>query len=521
MSVLFNSLEQKLIDSDRGYDIPRIRAAFELADKAHEGQFRRSGEPYIEHPIHVATLLFEMGMDSDSIIAALLHDVVEDTATPLEFIAKTYGEDVAQMVDGVTKLGQLQYNSREETQAENVRKMLLAMNKDIRVILIKLCDRLHNMRTMDSMPPQKQRDKSLETMEVYAPIAHRLGISSIKEELEDLALKYLDPFGYQQIVDYLKQIELDHASFLQVITQRIREKLTESGFKAKFEISGRVKSVYGIYRKVFMNGRLFEEIYDIFAVRIITETVADCYGALGLMHDMFTPIANRFKDYISTPKPNMYQSLHTTVLSKEQQAFEIQIRTFDMHHHAEFGIAAHWKYKSGVKGKDKFDAKLEWIRNLLEAQKEADDAQDLIHDIKTDLSMDDVYAFTPRGDIKILPKDSTVIDFAYAIHSGVGNSMIGAKVNGRIVSLDYKIRNNDIIEILTTKTPGRGPSRDWLKIVKTSEARNKIRTWFKKTQREENVLEGKIEVEREFKNARVILDDKQLDEFILEIGKRH
>jgi len=521
MSVLFNSLEQKLIDSDRGYDIPRIRAAFELADKAHEGQFRRSGEPYIEHPIHVATLLFEMGMDSDSIIAALLHDVVEDTATPLEFIAKTYGEDVAQMVDGVTKLGQLQYNSREETQAENVRKMLLAMNKDIRVILIKLCDRLHNMRTMDAMPPQKQRDKSLETMEVYAPIAHRLGISSIKEELEDLALKYLDPFGYQQIVDYLKQIELDHASFLQVITQRIREKLTESGFKAKFEISGRVKSVYGIYRKVFMNGRLFEEIYDIFAVRIITETVADCYGALGLMHDMFTPIANRFKDYISTPKPNMYQSLHTTVLSKEQQAFEIQIRTFDMHHHAEFGIAAHWKYKSGVKGKDKFDAKLEWIRNLLEAQKEADDAQDLIHDIKTDLSMDDVYAFTPRGDIKILPRDSTVIDFAYAIHSGVGNSMIGAKVNGRIVSLDYKIHNNDIIEILTTKTPGRGPSRDWLKIVKTSEARNKIRTWFKKTQREENVLEGKIEVEREFKNARVILDDKQLDEFILEIGKRH
>ena len=522
MSVLFDRLEQSLIDSGRGYDTPRIRAAFELADKAHDGQFRRSGEPYIDHPVHVATLLFELGMDSDSVIAALLHDVVEDTETSLEYIAKQFGEDVAQMVDGVTKLGQMQYyTTREDVQAENVRKMLLAMNKDIRVILIKLCDRLHNMRTMDSMPPQKQRDKSLETMEVYAPIAHRLGISSIKEELEDLALKYLDPYGYEQIVNYLKQIEMDHKEFLQVISDRIREKMADSGFSSRFEISGRVKSIYGIYRKVFISGRLFEQIYDIFAVRIITESVADCYGALGLVHDLFTPIANRFKDYISTPKPNMYQSLHTTVISKEQQPFEIQIRTFDMHHHAEFGIAAHWKYKSGVKGKDKFDQKLEWIRHLLENQKEADDAQDIIRNIKTDLSMDEVYAFTPRGDIKILPRESTVIDFAYAIHSAVGNAMVGAKVNGRIVSLDYKVQNNDIIEILTSKAPGKGPSRDWLKLVKTGEARNKIRTYFKKTQREENVLEGKLEVEREFKNARIILDDKQQEEFILELGKRH
>ncbi|SCJ64145.1 GTP pyrophosphokinase [Anaerotruncus sp. 2789STDY5834896] len=517
----FEDLEKTLQESEKSYDLPLIEKAYHLADNAHAGQMRLSGEPYITHPLHVAALLVELGMDTDCIVAALLHDVIEDTDTPLEAVKKTFGEDVALLVDGVTKLGKIQFTTREDEQAENVRKMLLAMSQDIRVILIKLCDRLHNMRTLDAKPPQKQRDTSLETMEVYAPIAHRLGITTVKEELEDTALKYLDPFGYQQIQNYLAENKMDQEGFLQTITGRIRERLAD--YTDVIEISGRMKSVYGIYRKVFIAGKNFDEIYDIVAVRILCNTVNECYNILGLMHDLFRPIPNRFKDYISTPKPNMYQSLHTTVISKERMPFEIQIRTYEMHHTAEYGIAAHWKYKAGIRGggSDKMDERLAWIRQLLEAQKESEDARDLIRSIKSDLAIEEVYAFTPKGDVKSLPKGSTVIDFAYAIHSGVGNAMVGAKVDGRIVSLDYQIQNGEIIEIITSKSPGRGPSRDWLKIVRTSEARNKIRNWFKKTQREENILEGKIEVEREFKRNQISADDKMLEELLAGTYKKY
>ncbi|MGN8938446.1 RelA/SpoT family protein [Bittarella sp. HCP28S3_D9] len=518
MYLSYEQLREKLAAGDK-YDLAVIDRAYQLAYDAHGEQKRRSGEPYITHPVQVAALLWELGMDTDCVVAALLHDVVEDTPTSLEEVSKQFGPDVALLVDGVTKLGKIQFTTKEDEQAENIRKMLLAMSKDIRVILIKLCDRLHNMRTLEVMPEQHRRDKALEVMEVYAPIAHRLGISSVKEELEDLALKYLDPFGYYQIQEYLNSRKVDTEDFLEIVTGRIRERLKD--YEDVIEISGRVKSIYGIYRKVFMSGRSFDEIYDIVAVRILCNTVNECYNILGLMHDLFRPIPNRFKDYISTPKPNMYQSLHTTVISKEKMPFEIQIRTYEMHHTAEYGIAAHWKYKAGVRGSDKLDEKLAWVRQLLEAQKDSEDARDIITNIKSDLTFEEVYAFTPKGDVKSLPKGSTVIDFAYAIHSGVGNSMVGAKVDGRIVSLDYQIQNGEIIEIITTKSPNRGPSRDWLKIVHTSEARNKIRNWFKKTQREENILEGKIEVDREFKRNQIAVNDEQLEQLLMGVGKKY
>ena len=518
MYLSYEQLREKLAAGDK-YDLAVIDRAYQLAYDAHGEQKRRSGEPYITHPVQVAALLWELGMDTDCVVAALLHDVVEDTPTSLDEVSKQFGPDVALLVDGVTKLGKIQFTTKEDEQAENIRKMLLAMSKDIRVILIKLCDRLHNMRTLEVMPEQHRRDKALEVMEVYAPIAHRLGISSVKEELEDLALKYLDPFGYYQIQEYLNSRKVDTEDFLEIVTGRIRERLKD--YEDVIEISGRVKSIYGIYRKVFMSGRSFDEIYDIVAVRILCNTVNECYNILGLMHDLFRPIPNRFKDYISTPKPNMYQSLHTTVISKEKTPFEIQIRTYEMHHTAEYGIAAHWKYKAGVRGSDKLDEKLAWVRQLLEAQKDSEDARDIITNIKSDLTFEEVYAFTPKGDVKSLPKGSTVIDFAYAIHSGVGNSMVGAKVDGRIVSLDYQIQNGEIIEIITTKSPNRGPSRDWLKIVHTSEARNKIRNWFKKTQREENILEGKIEVDREFKRNQIAVNDEQLEQLLMGVGKKY
>ncbi|MCQ4950177.1 RelA/SpoT family protein [Bittarella massiliensis (ex Durand et al. 2017)] len=518
MYLSYEQLREKLAAGDK-YDLAVIDRAYQLAYDAHGEQKRRSGEPYITHPVQVAALLWELGMDTDCVVAALLHDVVEDTPTSLDEVSKQFGPDVALLVDGVTKLGKIQFTTKEDEQAENIRKMLLAMSKDIRVILIKLCDRLHNMRTLEVMPEQHRRDKALEVMEVYAPIAHRLGISSVKEELEDLALKYLDPFGYYQIQEYLNSRKVDTEDFLEIVTGRIRERLKD--YEDVIEISGRVKSIYGIYRKVFMSGRSFDEIYDIVAVRILCNTVNECYNILGLMHDLFRPIPNRFKDYISTPKPNMYQSLHTTVISKEKMPFEIQIRTYEMHHTAEYGIAAHWKYKTGVRGSDKLDEKLAWVRQLLEAQKDSEDARDIITNIKSDLTFEEVYAFTPKGDVKSLPKGSTVIDFAYAIHSGVGNSMVGAKVDGRIVSLDYQIQNGEIIEIITTKSPNRGPSRDWLKIVHTSEARNKIRNWFKKTQREENILEGKIEVDREFKRNQIAVNDEQLEQLLMGVGKKY
>ena len=500
------------------YDCEKIKKAYDIAKAAHQDQKRRSGEPYIMHPVAVAQILFNFGMDNECIISALLHDVVEDTKVSIDFIRETFGDEVALLVDGVTKLGKIPLSTREEVQAENIRKMFIAMNKDVRVIIIKLADRLHNMRTLQFMPDYKQREKSLETLEIYAPIAHRLGIRAIKDELEDLAVRYLDPIAYQEIENNLSMKKEEGERFLNDIKAQIQERITPLIKNAT--ISSRVKSVHGIFRKVYIKGKSFEEIYDIYAVRIIVDTMIDCYNALGIVHDMFKPIPGRFKDYISTPKPNMYQSLHTTVLSKDGIPFEIQIRTWEMHRTAEYGIAAHWKYKLGKGGKDALDEKLSWIHRMIETGESTDTAEDLVASIKGDLSVEEVYVFTPKGDIKSLPTGSTVIDFAYAIHSAVGNKMVGAKVDGRIVPLDYQIKTGERIEILTTNQQGKGPSRDWLSIVKTGEARSKIRSWFKKERREENIEEGKASVKRELRRNFIGLGGAKYDEFIKRISEK-
>ena len=518
MDALYAQLAEAIEKSNKSYDLPRIEAAYELAKKAHEGQVRSSGDPYISHPIAVAVILVGLGMDSVTIIGGLLHDVVEDTSVTLEDIEKQFGADVAELVDGVTKLANIPYSSRAEQQAENVRKMLLAMAKDVRVVIIKLADRLHNMRTLDFRIPEKQRVKSLETMEIYAPLAHRLGIRSVKEELEDLSLKHLDPVAYHEIEQQLALRKEDREAFLKNIIKRIQARLESEHVTA--QIDGRVKSIYGIYRKMYIQGRSFDEIYDIYAVRIIVDTVLECYNILGIIHDMLRPIPNRFKDYISTPKQNMYQSLHTTVLDKEGVPFEVQIRTWDMHYTAEYGVAAHWKYKIGMEGKDALDERLAWIRQLLESQKDSDDVEDIVKSIKTDIAPEEVFVFTPRGDVIRLPQGSTVVDFAYAIHSEVGNKMIGAKVDGRIVSLDYKVKTGMIVEIITSTTQSNGPSRDWLKFVKTSEARNKIRSWFKKEKREENVAEGKLALEKEMRRNLIAPPAEEREKFIADIAAR-
>lgn len=507
--------------SGKNYDVNMITRAYDFANEAHNGQLRRSGEPYICHPVSVAVILVRLGMDSESIASALLHDVVEDTGVELNEIKKLFGENVMHLVDGVTKLGNLPYVSHEAQQAENLRKMLLAMNEDIRVIIIKLADRLHNMNTLEYMSEQKQRDISLETLEVYAPIAHRLGIRALKEDLEDLAIQHLDPVAYREIEDALKLQKDIREKVLNDIKEKIKNRLSE--VLSDVYIEGRVKSVNGIYRKMYMHNKTFEEIYDIYAIRVIVDTVTDCYNVLGIVHDMFGSIPGRFKDYISTPKPNNYQSLHTTVLTRQQIPFEIQIRTWEMHHTAEYGIAAHWKYKLGINKNDDADMRerLEWIRNLLEVQSESDDATEIMRTIKTDLGPEDVFAVTPKGDVKSLPVHSTVIDFAYAIHTAVGNKMIGAKVNGRIVPIDYELNTGDVVEILTTSAEHHGPSRDWLKIVRTSSAKSKIRSWFKKERRAENLIEGKAEVEREFSRSGIRSYGKELEDFILEIAKRN
>ena len=519
MLCYFENLKNSIETSGKQYDITKIEEAYRIAEAAHDGQLRVSGEPYICHPVAVATILVELGMDSESIMAALLHDVVEDTDITLDQVKKKFGEDVAQMVDGVTKMGLVPLHTREEQQAENVRKMLLATAKDVRVVIIKLADRLHNMRTIDVKAEQKQRDTARETMEVYAPIAHRLGIRAVKEELEDLSLKYLDPISYEEIEQSLdkKKEERDH--FLQTIKEKISARLEKENH-IEPHIEGRVKSFYGIYRKVYMQGRNFDEIFDVYAVRIIVDTVIECYNILGIIHDMFRPLPNRFKDYISTPKQNMYQSLHTTVIDKEAIPFEVQIRTWDMHHTAEYGIAAHWKYKAGIQGKDKLEERLAWVRQLLEAQQESEDVEDIVRNIKSDLSGEEVFVFTPKGDVVSLPLGSNVIDFAYAIHSAVGNRMTGAKVNGRIVPLDHQVKTGEVIDIITTNAQGAGPNRDWLNIVKTSEARNKIRGWFKKERREENIQNGMAEIEREFKRVGIELPDDEMAKFIADIARR-
>ena len=514
--ITYEDLQQAVKESGRPYDMEMLDKAFHLADSAHQGQLRRSGEPYICHPISVAMLLLDLGMDTESLAGALLHDVVEDTEIQIDEIKAKFGPDVALLVDGVTKLTKIQFSSVEEQQAENLRKMLLAMSQDVRVMIIKLCDRLHNMRTGDAWPEQKRRDKALETMEVYAPIAHRLGISNIKEELEDRSLRYLDPVGYQDIKDLLAGN--GGSAFVTKISDIIKERLADNGMENAI-MKSRVKSVYGIYRKMYIQNRDFEEIYDVYAVRIILDTVAECYNALGVIHDMYHPIPNRFKDYISTSKPNGYQSLHTTVIGHEGIPFEVQIRTREMDQMAEYGVAAHWKYKAGVQGSEKLDERLAWVRQLLESQRESDDAGSLLQDIKGDLLPEEVFAFTPKGDVINLPAGATAIDFAYAIHSAVGNRMIGAKVDSRIVPIDHKVVTGEIIEVLTGPAD-KGPSRDWLKIVTTSEARNKIRNWFKKERKEENIQQGREALEKEMRRNLINIPDDQIEDFMAEIARR-
>ena len=508
----------ELVKNNSQYDSEKIEKAYTLAYEAHKNQRRRSGEPYIMHPVAVAKILYELGMDNECIIGALLHDVVEDTTYDLDFIREKFGEEVAVLVDGVTKLGKIPLSTKEEVQAENIRKMFIAMNQDVRVIIIKLADRLHNMRTLQFMPEYKQREKSLETLEIYAPIAHRLGIRAVKEELEDLAIRYLDPIAYREIESSLDMKVSEGKQFLDDIKTQIKEKLEP--IMKDVTITSRVKSVHGIFRKVYIKGKNFEEIYDIYAIRIIVDSMIDCYNALGIVHDMFTPLPGRFKDYISTPKPNMYQSLHTTVLSKKGIPFEIQIRTWDMHRTAEYGIAAHWKYKIGKGGKDNLDKSLQWIHQMLENGDSAENAEDMVSSIKGDLSIDEIYVFTPKGDVKSLPKGSTVIDFAYAIHSAVGNRMIGAKIDGRIVPLDTVVKTGQVVEIITSNQQGKGPSRDWLGIVKSGEARSKIRAWFKKEKRDENIVQGKADLEHEFKRNYLRFEPGQYDEFVKKIAER-
>lgn len=512
---------QKILDEEKQYDLSKIISSYEFAAKAHANQFRSSGEPYITHPLAVAYILLEFGMDTDTVCAALLHDVVEDTDVTLDEIKKLFGQDVAMLVDGVTKLGKIPLFTKEEQQAENVRKILLAMSQDIRVIIIKLCDRLHNMRTLCYRPAAKQRNTALETMNIYAPIAHRLGMKTLKDEIEDLAFRYLDPYAYSEIEKMLQIRSDKREAFIESIKKQISERFLEAGFEKVPQIEGRVKSVYGIYKKAFMQGKDFDEIYDKYAVRIIVDTVFECYNALGIIHDMFRPIPNRFKDYIATPKANMYQSLHTTVIGREGIPFEVQIRTWDMHHTAEYGIAAHWKYKEGISGKDKLEGRLAWIRQIIEAQQETDDVEEIVRTIKSDLSPEDIFAFTPKGDMITLPVGATIIDFAYAIHTEVGNKMKGAKVDGKLVSLDYQLTTGEIVEILTSSDPNHGPNRAWLDICKTNEAKSKIRSWFKKERREENIAQGKAELEKEFKRNFIRIPEEELSSFLADDMKRH
>ena len=513
----------RLIDilriSGKNYDLEKIKRAYEYANELHCGQFRQSGEPYISHPLAVAEIVAGLGLDTDSICAALLHDTVEDCSdkTDLRDIQKLFGEDVALLVDGLTKIVSLQIEDKEDQQIENIRKMLLAMNKDVRVIFIKLCDRLHNMRTLDAKPEGKRRLTALETMQVYAPLAHRLGIQKIKQELENLGIMYLDPIGYKEVRDSVENKYGQSLNVIENIRSVISEKLTEN--KIHFTLEGRIKTVYSIYKKMYNQNKSFDEIYDFYAVRVIVDTELECYTVLGIIHEMFNSIPGRFKDYISTPKPNMYRSLHTTVIGRDGIPFEVQIRTREMHHFAEYGIAAHWKYKSGASSKADMDKKLEWISKLIETEGEARDHDEFMNALKTDIFQDEVFVFTPKGDVIALPQYSTVIDFAYAIHSAVGNKMIGAKINGMIVPIDRVVQNGEIVEILTSSVT-KGPSRDWLNIVRTSEARAKIKQWFKKETRAENISLGRSIVEGEFRKQNLKLDEQERAEVVSSVAQR-
>ena len=493
----YQALEDKIKTYNPALDAQRLYNAFTFADNAHSGQLRKDGSPYITHPLAVAEIVAELELDTDSIIAALLHDCIEDTGVTHEEIAKLFGAPVADLVEGVTKLTRVQYTSKEEEQMENLRKMLMAMAKDIRVILIKICDRLHNMRTMEYQSPKKQKEKALETMEIYAPIAHRLGMQRIKWELEDTSLRYLDPVGYKEISDELSARGAAHEEFMASVQKSIEDRLDAEGIRCT--IYGRVKHAYSIYRKMYAQNKTMDEIFDLYAFRVIVDDIPECYNVLGVMHDMFKPVLGRFKDYIGTPKPNGYQSLHTTVIGREGIPFEVQIRTWDMHHTAEYGIAAHWKYKQGMaNAKLGTEAAFEWVRKLLESQQDVD-AEEFVRTMRVDLFSDEVFVFTPRGDVINLPAGATPIDFAYNIHSAVGNHMTGAKVNGRMVTFDTQLKNGDIVEVITSKS-AHGPSRDWMKICKSNEARNKIRQWFKKERREENIATGRSSFESELKH---------------------
>ncbi|MFI3253121.1 MAG: bifunctional (p)ppGpp synthetase/guanosine-3',5'-bis(diphosphate) 3'-pyrophosphohydrolase [Eubacteriales bacterium] len=506
----YQQLEDKFRSYSPGEDYSLMEKAFRYAHGFHEGQLRKDGTPYITHPLAVAKIMAELGMDRDALIAALLHDVIEDTEASYDDVAREFSVDVADLVEAVTKLSLLHYTTKEEEQMENLRKMFMAMAKDIRVILIKICDRLHNMRTMEYQSPKKQKEKSLETMEIYAPIAHRLGMQKLKWELEDLSLRYLDPIGYGEIEAEMEQRQGLNEDFLQQAKDRITTRIAQENIFCT--TSGRVKHTYSIYRKMFEQNRSLDEIFDLYAVRVIVDDVAQCYNVLGCVHDLYNPILNRFKDYISTPKPNLYQSLHTTVIGRQGIPFEVQIRTWAMHHTAEYGVAAHWKYKQGLANHDLgTEHDFEWVRKLLETQQETD-SEEFLRSLKVDMFDDEVFVFTPEGDVKSLPSRATPIDFAYAIHTEVGNKMVGAKVNGRMVGFDYQLQNGEVVEVIMSQT-AKGPSRDWLHFARSAEARNKIRQWFKKECRGENIVNGRNSLENEIKYHKLntvpqgILDD--------------
>jgi len=501
----FEGLKKKVLAYNVNFNTEVLEKAYKVAEKAHEGQMRESGEPYVSHPLEVAYILADLELDCETLVGALLHDVVEDTGMTINDVNRDFGENVGLIVDGVTKLSKIQYTTAEEQQVENLRKMFLAMAKDVRVILIKLADRLHNMRTIKAKSEYKQREKARETLEVYAALAHRLGMSKIKWELEDLSLKYIDPVAYKEITESIKLKKQQREQFINDIMETLKAKTAEIGISS--HVMGRAKHFYSIYRKMFTQNKSIDELYDLFAVRVIVDSIKDCYAVLGMVHELYYPIPGRFKDYIAMPKPNMYQSLHTTVIGPDGTPFEIQIRTWDMHHVAEYGIAAHWKYKEGVSGETDVDAKLEWIRQLLEIQNSVVDTDDFMRTLKIDLFADEVFVFTPKGDIINLPAGSTPIDFAFSIHSAVGCKMSGVKVNGKITNLDYVLQNGDIVEIMTSSSV-KGPSRDWLKLCKTSGARSKINQWLKRECRDENIQHGKELIDRELK--RVNLSHNQL-----------
>lgn len=518
MWAMLDNLVERATQMYPDESVQKIIKAYNIAEKAHRGQKRSSGEDFIVHPVQVAHILMDLGLDADTVAAGLLHDVIEDTDVELDELREEFGSEIAMLVDGVTKLGRIEYKNKEERQAESLRKMFLAMAKDIRVIIIKLSDRLHNLRTLEYVDEDKQREKAHETLEIYAPLAHRLGIYRIKWELEDTSLRYIDPKGYYDLVEKVAAKRKEREAYIDQVIEILYEKLGDMDIGA--EIEGRAKHFYSIYKKMYMQHRDFDQIYDLLAIRVIVETVRDCYAVLGIVHTLWKPIPGRFKDYIAMPKPNMYQSLHTTVIGLEGEIFEIQIRTKDMHRTAEYGIAAHWKYKEGKRVDTDLDNKLAWLREILEWQSDLKDATEFMETLKIDLFTDEVFVFTPRGDVIDLPKGAIPLDFAYAIHSDIGNKCVGAKVNGKLMPLDYQLETGDIVEI-TTSANSNGPSRDWLKLVKTNQARNKIKQWFKREGREDNIVKGKEMLEKEAKRQGYVFSQLAQPKWLEAISRKH